>query len=132
MGGAVLARSGAACASTCAQIVFLVGVNHVIQGGGRLGFHSCSPAGDGTRAPICNEMVARQAGAPDAPYGIVMAFIQFTRPAQMRWLDAADASCWGVTIWPERSGRGMKRGDVPPGLLHGLKATAKVNASFER
>jgi hypothetical protein len=58
-----------------------------------------------------------------------MAFMQFTGPVQIRWLDAADADCWSLKIWPEGSGS-MKRGDVPPCLFHG--PTAELNASFER
>jgi hypothetical protein len=113
----VVVRSGATCASACSQILFLAGVHRVVEDGGRLGFHSCSVAGSGTRAPICNEMIARQAADRGASYGVVMAFMQLTGPAQMRWLDAADADCWGLTIWPEGSGRGVKRGDAPPCLL---------------
>lgn len=113
----VVVRSGATCASACAQIVFLAGIHRVVEDGGRLGFHSCSVAGAATRAPICNEMIARQAADRGASYGVVMALMQLTGPAQMRWLDAADADCWGLTIWPEGSGRGVKRGDAPPCLL---------------
>lgn len=129
---AVVVRSGAACASACAQIVFLAGVHRVVEDGGRLGFHSCRVAGAGTRAPICNEMIARQAADRGASYGVVMALMQLTGPAQMRWLDSADADCWGLTVWPDGSGRGVKRGDVPGCLLHGPKATTKVNVPFER
>lgn len=129
---AVVVRSGATCASACAQIVFLAGVNRMVQDGGRLGFHSCSRVGAGARESDCNEMIARQAAVRGAPYGIVLAFMQLTGPAHMRWLDAADADCWGLTIWPEGSGRGTKRGDVPPCLLRAPKAAAKVNASFDR
>lgn len=131
---AVVVRSGAACASACAQIVFLAGVHRVVEEGGRLGFHSCSLAGAGTRAPICNEMIARQAADRGAPYGVVMALMELAGPAQMRWLDAADADCWGLTVWPDGSGRGVRRGDAPPCLLRGPgPGTAiKVNASFGR
>ena len=131
---AVVVRSGAVCASACAQIVFLAGVHRVVEDGGRLGFHSCSVAGAGTRAPICNEMIARQAAGRGASYGVVMALMQLTGPAQMRWLDAADADCWGLTIWPEANGRGVKRGDAPPCLLHGPGpgTAVKVNAAFGR
>ena len=59
---AVVGRSGATCASACAQIVFLASANRMLQDNGRLGFHSCSGAGDGNRASICNERIARQAG----------------------------------------------------------------------
>lgn len=131
---AVVVRSGATCASACAQIVFLAGVYRVVQDGGRLGLHSCSRAGAGSRESICNEMIAQQAAARGAPYGTIMAFMQLAGPAQMRWLDAEDADCWGLTIWPTGSGRGMKRGDVPPCILRGPspKAAVKVNASLQR
>lgn len=131
---AVVVRSGAACASACAQILFLAGVHRIVEEGGRLGFHSCSVAGAGTRAPICNEMIARQAAERGAPYGVVMALMELAGPAQMRWLDASDADCWGLTVWPHGDGRGMKRGGAPPCLLRGPGAGAavKVNASFGR
>ena len=61
---AVVVRSGADRASACAQILFLAGVHRVVEDGGRLGFHSFRVAGAGTRAPICNEMIARQAAGP--------------------------------------------------------------------
>lgn len=128
---AVVVRSGAICASACAQIVFLAGVHRFVEDGGRLGFHSCRVAGAGTRAPICNEMIARQAADRGASYGVVMALMQLTGPAQMSWLDAAGADCWGLTVWPDGSGRGTKRGDVPPCLLRGpdLGTAGKVNTS---
>lgn len=131
---AVVVRAGASCASACAQIVFLAGVQRVVQDGGRLGFHSCSLAGAGTRAPICNEMIARQAAIRGASYGTIMALMQLTGPTQMRWLDAQAADCWGLTIWPEGSARGTKRGDLPPCMLHGPgpKTAAKVNVASVR
>jgi len=131
---AVVVRSGAACASACAQIVFLAGLHRVVEEGGRLGFHSCSVAGAGTRAPICNEMIARQAAGRGASYGVVMALMELTGPRQMRWLDAADADCWGLTVRPEASGRGAKRGDAPPCLLQGPGSgtAVRVSASFAR
>lgn len=131
---AVVVRSGADCASACAQIVFLAGVHRVVEDGGRLGFHSCRVAGAGTRAPICNEMIARQAAERGASYGVVMALMQLTGPAQMRWLDSADADCWGLTIWPEGSGRGTKGGDLPPCLLRGPDpgTAVRINTSLGR
>jgi hypothetical protein len=43
-------------------------------------------------------MIAQQAAARGALYGIVTVFMQLMGPAQKRWLDAADADCWGLTI----------------------------------
>ena len=36
----------AVCASACAQILFLAGVQHVVMDGGALGIHSCSNGGN--------------------------------------------------------------------------------------
>lgn len=121
---AVMVGPGATCASACAQIVFFAGVERVVLEGGRLGLHSCSRAGAGTRMPICNEMIAQQAAARGAPYGALMAFMQMTGPDQMRWLDAEDADCWGLTLWPAGSNRGIRRGDLPPCIQHDVKKRA--------
>ncbi len=118
---AVTVEPGAVCASACAQIVFFAGVERVVQEGGRLGLHSCSRAGASTRVPICNEMIAQQAAARGAPYGTLMAFMQMTAPGQMRWLDAEDADCWGLTLWPAGSNRGIRRGDLPPCIQHDVR-----------
>jgi len=79
-------------------------------------------------------MMARQAASRGASYGVVMALMELTGPTQMRWLEAADADCWGLTVWPEGSGRGVKRGDAPPCLLRGPGSgtAVKVDASFGR
>ncbi|MBY0320016.1 MAG: hypothetical protein K2X72_14935 [Reyranella sp.] len=116
---AAVVRKGASCASACAQIVFLAATHRTVDDGGRLGLHSCSRAGDGTRAQLCNEIIAQQASARGAPYGTIMAFMQLTPPGQIRWLDAEDSDCWGLTLWPPGSGRGIQAGDAPPCILHG-------------
>ena len=115
----VIVGPGAICASACAQIVFMAGIERIVLDGGRLGLHSCARAGSGARVPICNEAIARLAAARGAPYGTLMAFMSMTGPDQMRWLDAEDADCWGLTLWPEGSNRGIRRGDVPPCILRG-------------
>lgn len=124
---AVTVGPGASCASACAQIVFFAGVERVVLEGGRLGLHSCSRAGTSTRMPICNEMIAQQAVARGAPYGTLMAFMQSTGPAQMRWLDAEEADCWGLTLWPVGSNRGIRRGDLPPCIQHDAKKRASLS-----
>jgi len=124
---AVTVGPGATCASACAQIIFFAGVERVVLEGGRLGLHSCSRAGVSTRMPICNEMIAQQAAARGAPYGTLMAFMQMTGPDQMRWLDAEDADCWGLTLWPAGSNRGIRRGDLPPCIQHDVKKRASVS-----
>ena len=118
---AVTVGAGATCASACAQIIFFAGVERVVLEGGRLGLHSCSRAGASMRMPICNEMIAQQAAARGAPYGTLVAFMQMTRPDQMRWLDAEDADCWGLTLWPAGSNRGIRRGDLPPCIQHDVR-----------
>ncbi len=131
---AVIVRPGAICASACAQIVFLAGIERFVQDGGRLGLHSCARAGSGTRVPICNETIARLAAARGAPYGTLMAFMSMTGPDQMRWLDAEEADCWGLTLWPEGSNRGIRRGDLPPCIQRGPapKSAARYEASLRR
>jgi len=123
---ATVVRPGAVCVSACAQIVFLVGLHRVVLDGGRLGLHTCASAKDGTRSPFCNELIAQHAVAHGTAYGPIMAFMQLTGAAQVRWLDAEDADCWGLTRWPPGSNRGAKEGELPPCLLKGpnLKAPA--------
>lgn len=128
---AVVVRPGSSCASACAQIVFFAGVYRTVHDGGRLGLHSCRRAGTAAREPICNEMIAQQAAARGAPYGTLMAFMQLTDPGQIRWLDAEDADCWGLTIWPKENDRGIKRGDLPPCLLHGVNPKRSHTARLD-
>ncbi len=116
--------SGAVCASACAQILFLSGIHRVVRDGGRLGLHSCHDARDRSRSMACNEVIAQNALARGTPYGSVLAFMHFTAPTQMRWLDSREADCWGFTLWPPGSGRGTKRGDAAPCIL---KPTASAS-----
>lgn len=116
---ATVVRPGAVCASACAQIVFLAGLHRVVLDGGRLGLHTCASARDGTRSPFCNEMIAQHAVAHGTAYGPIMAFMQMAGATQVKWLDAEDADCWGLTRWPPGIGRGTKEGELPPCLLKG-------------
>lgn len=121
-----LVRPGASCASACAQIVFLAGLRRVVLDGGRLGLHSCRAAKDGTPSLYCNDLIARHAVAHGTIYGPIMAFMQMTPAAQIKWLDSEDADCWGLTRWPPGVNRGAKEGELPPCLLKGpsVKASA--------
>ena len=51
--------------------------------------------------------------------------MQLTPPGEVRWLDAEDADCWGLTLWPPGSGRGIKPGDAPPCILYGARPKKK-------
>lgn len=115
---------GATCASACAQILFLSGLHRVVTEGGRLGLHSCHDAKDRSRSMACNDAIARNALARGTPYGSILAFMHFTAPTQVRWLDAREADCWGFTQWPPGSGRGVKKGDAAPCIL---KPTASLS-----
>jgi len=90
-------RPGARCASACAQILFLSGAHRTVEPGGRIGLHACHTAGDRRRSMACNELIAQNALARGTPYGAVMAFLHFTAPTEIRWLDAPEAGQWGFT-----------------------------------
>jgi hypothetical protein len=125
---ATVVRSGASCASACAQIIFLAGRHRIVQDGGRLGLHSCRQAQDARKdavqALLCNDLIARHAVAHGTIYGPIMAFMQMTSPAQVKWLDSEDADCWGLTRWPPGIARGVKDGELPSCLLKGPAAKA--------
>jgi hypothetical protein len=116
---ATVVRSGASCASACAQVVFLAGTYRTVEEGGRLGLHACSSGGRTTPDALCHDAIAQHATMRGAPYGTIFAFMQMTPPGQIRWLDAEDSDCWGLTLWPPGSNRGIKPGEAPPCILHG-------------
>ena len=131
-------RSGASCASACAQIIFLAGRHRIVHDGGRLGLHSCREAAqdgkrdgnkDGVQALLCNDLIARHAVAHGTIYGPIMAFMQMTGPAQVKWLDSEDADCWGLTRWPPGIARGVKDGELPSCLLKGPAAKAPADGT---
>ncbi|TAJ87744.1 MAG: hypothetical protein EPO10_24230 [Reyranella sp.] len=101
---------GAACASACAQILFLSGIHRTVAEGGRLGLHSCYDARERSRSMVCNELIAQNALARGTPYGSLMAFMHLSAPTQVRWLDAPDADCWGFTRRPPDPGSAGRRG----------------------
>lgn len=115
---------GATCASACAQILFLSGLHRVVTEGGRLGLHSCHDPKNLSRSMACNEAIAQNALARGTPYGSILAFMHFTAPAQVRWLDSREADCWGFTQWPPGSGRGVKKGDAAPCILKPTASTS--------
>lgn len=123
---ATVVHSGASCASACAQILFLSGIHRVVVDGGRLGLHSCHDPKDRARSTICNQVIARNAMARGTPYGSILAFIHLTSPAGMRWLDATEADCWGFTLWPPGSTRGIQKGDAAPCLLRRNAAASGI------
>ncbi|HQS17147.1 hypothetical protein [Reyranella sp.] len=94
---ATVVRPGAACASACAQVLFLSGGHRTIEGNGRLGLHACHTAGDRTRSVACNELIARNAVARGTPYGSIMVFLHLTGPTQMTWMGSEEAHYLGFT-----------------------------------
>lgn len=120
-----LVPAGAACASACAQILFLSGIHRTVEAGGRLGLHSCYDSRERSRSVVCNELIAQNAVARGTPYGSIMAFMHLGAPTEMRWLDAPDADCWGFTRRPPDSASGGQRGHT---LACGIGAyTAKAS-----
>lgn len=120
-----LVPAGAACASACAQILFLSGIHRTVEAGGRLGLHSCYDSRERSRSVLCNELIAQNAVARGTPYGSIMAFMHLGAPTEMRWLDAPDADCWGFTRRPPDSASGGQRGHT---LACGIGAyTAKAS-----
>ncbi len=103
-GVSTIVMPGAACASACAQVLFLSGIHRIVAEGGRLGLHSCYDARERSRSMACNELIAQNARARGTPYESIMAFMLLGTPTQMRWLDAPDADCWGFTRRPPESG----------------------------
>jgi hypothetical protein len=117
---------GAACASACAQILFLSGIHRTVEEGGRLGLHSCYDARERSRSMVCNELIAQNALARGTPYGSIMAFMHLSAPTQMRWLGAPEADCWGFTRWPADSGGGGQRGRA---VACGISDTATISSA---
>lgn len=118
---------GAACASACAQILFLSGIHRTVEAGGRLGLHSCYDSRERSRSVVCNELIAQNAVSRGTPYGSIMAFMHLGAPTQMRWLDAPEADCWGFTRRPpEPAGGGQRAHTMACGT--GALTTAKASA----
>jgi hypothetical protein len=100
------------CASACASIVFLAGVQRVVLDGGVLGMHTCSSGGE--PSALCNDIIGQTAFEHGTPYGSVAAFMKYTGPKSMLWLDSKQADCYGYTRWPPGFDRGTKPGEIPP------------------
>jgi hypothetical protein len=125
----------AECASACAQILFLSGVHRFVLDGGRLGLHSCyegrpgGKRGEVAKSTPCNDLIAQNAVAHGTSYASIMAFMQYTDPKKVRWFDAEEADCWGLTRWPPEANRGTKTGDMPPCLLRGYNGKSSTDVS---
>ena len=100
------------CASACSQILFVSGFFRAVLDGGKLGMHSCSRGGEASE--LCNERIAKNAVAHGVAHAAVMAFMRYVRPADMLWLSAPDADCWGLTRWPPEQKRGVQSDDIAP------------------
>jgi len=103
---------GMYCASACSQILFVSGLFRAVLDGGKLGMHSCSRGGKASE--LCNERIATNAVSHGVAHESVMAFMRYVRPAEMLWLSAPDADCWGLTRWPPDFKRGFQPGDIAP------------------
>lgn len=125
----------AECASACAQILFLSGFHRFVLDGGRLGLHSCYVSGKDAKgakagkSTQCNDLIAQNALAHGTGYASIMAFMQYTDPAHIRWFDAGEADCWGFTRWPPGSNRGIQTGEAPPCLLRGYNGKSSSQPS---
>lgn len=91
-------KPGESCASACAMALFVSGDTRIVRIGGRLGIHSCYKS-SGIQLPECNKAMAANAAAHGVPWGVIEGFGQFTSPANMLWLSAEDAECWGLMKW---------------------------------
>lgn len=116
--------AGAECASACAQIVFLSGINRVVFDGGRLGIHSCSESN--VRDDLCNQQIAENAFRHGIPYGSVMAFMEQRGPSEMSWFNSQDADCWGFTRWPPEYRRGIKLGEPAPCVIKAFECAKRI------
>lgn len=123
-----IVKPGAACASACAQILFLSGIHRTVAEGGRLGLHSCYDARERSRSMVCNELIAQNALARGTPYGSIMAFMHLSAPTQVRWLDAPDADCWGFTKRPPDSSGVSQRGQAMACRIRGDAAKVSLTS----
>jgi hypothetical protein len=107
--------SGTRCASACAEILFLSGFYRSVLDGGLLGLHSCSI--DGLRSELCNEQIELNAVMHGVSYGSLLALVEQQGSSEVVWLDAHEADCWGLTLWPPEYGRGVQPGEPPPCVI---------------
>jgi hypothetical protein len=110
---------GTACASACAQIVFLAGVHRIVADGGKLGMHTC--AAEASRSELCNDKIAQNAFEHGTDYGSVMTFMKYTGPHQMIWFGSKEADCYGFTLYPPEIKRGKKPGEIAPCVLDAVR-----------
>ena len=122
--------SGAACASACAQILFLAGVHRIVADGGRLGMHTCAAGGD--RSELCNEKIAQNAFEHGTDHGSVMTFMTYTGPHQMIWFGSKEADCYGFTLYPPEIKRGKKPGEIAPCVLEAIRQPDKIDFAWPR
>jgi len=115
--------SGAACASACAQIVFLAGVHRIVADGGKLGMHTCAAGGD--RSELCNDKIAQNAFEHGTDHGSVMTFMKYTGPHQMIWFGSKEADCYGFTQYPPEIDRGKRPGEIAPCVLEAIRAAGR-------
>jgi len=118
---ATIVPPGASCASACAQILFLAGIQRMVLDGGRLGMHSCSTGENHLRDDLCNERIAENALEHGTAYGSVMAFMRYVGPSKVIWFSSRQADCYGLTRWPLSFNRGIQAGDIAPCVRRALE-----------
>jgi hypothetical protein len=104
-------RSGEACASSCAGIVFISGYRNVLEYGALLGFHACHVRATQSVLPGCNNAIADNAVAHGVDWGTAMLFLRSAGPSDMVWIGKTLAECWGLADSRLQAG-------LPAGLPH--------------
>jgi hypothetical protein len=89
-------RTGAACASACAEVVFISGSRNVLEYGALLGFHTCYTRASRGPLPECNTAIADNAAAHGVDWGTAIVFLRAAGPSEMVWVGKALAECWGL------------------------------------
>jgi hypothetical protein len=89
-------RTGAACASACAEVLFISGSRNVLEYGALLGFHTCYIPVSRGPLPECNKAIADNAAAHGVDWGTAIVFLRAAGPSEMVWVGKALAECWGL------------------------------------
>ena len=101
--------NGAVCSSACASIIFIAGATRIVEANGLMGQHSCSVRG--LPNSECNEEIASHAVANGVPYGSVAAFINYTSPDDISYLDRETVDGYGISRYFRESISGYERSD---------------------
>jgi hypothetical protein len=107
-------RTGAACASSCAEIVFISGYRNVLEYGALLGFHTCHVQATRSPLPACNKAIADNAVAHGVDWGAAMLFLRAAGPTEMIWIGKVLAECWGLADSRRQASLPADQPQVPP------------------